>query len=615
MSGIVGILNLEGAPVDRRLLEAMTTFMVFRGPDARRTWVDGSIGFGHTLLQTSEESARESQPFTIDGSVWIVADARVDARAELIAKISAHGQQVEPGTTDVELLLRAYLVWGEDCVDHLLGDFAFAVWDSRRHHLFCARDHLGIKPLYYASFGTTVVFSNTLDCVRQHPSVPETLNDEAIADFLLFGLNQDSATTSFAQIQQLPPAHRATWRKDGLTLNRYWTLPIDEPVYLKRPEEYTERLLELLDLAVRDRLRTEKVSLFMSGGLDSPTLAATAHKLLRGTANSEVRAFTTVVDGLDGNERHYAGLVARHLGIPIHFRDRSTEKIDPCWHERKIHTPEPVVDPTNLQADREEFQAISRHSRILFYGEGPDNALRYEWKASTSYLATKGKFAQLAVDVCRHVIHHRRLPLLTTVPRILKAWVYKDPWRTSFPEWLDPDFESRMNLRARWESNGQSDLSLPAHPARPRAYRSFHKPLWQSLFSSLDAGEMMAPLETRHPYLDLRLLRYMLSVPAIPWCREKYLYRRAMRGGTLPDELLGRPKTPLKTDPLWECGKRSLPQPLTVSSALHQYVNWKRVPKETIRDMVAFRTDFRPLALSYWLSNMRQEQIHFLTEG
>src|SRR5437773_11667260 len=187
MSGIVGIVNFDGAPVDRALLRRMTDFMTFRGPDEQRTWVDGNVGFGHTLLKTTFESEHEYQPFTLDGLTWIVADARVDAQADLIAKLAARGEQVGHGVTDVELLLRAYRVWGEDCVDNILGDFAFAIWDRSRSRLLCARDHLGVKPFFYAHVDQTVIFSNTLDCVRHHPAVSDKLNGLAIADFLLFG--------------------------------------------------------------------------------------------------------------------------------------------------------------------------------------------------------------------------------------------------------------------------------------------------------------------------------------------------------------------------------------------------------------------------------------------
>ena len=189
--------------------------------------------------------------------------------ANLIPKLKAKGNENEclsPDATDVELILRAYLVWGEDCVEHLLGDFAFAIWDGPKQKLFCARDHLGVKPFFYAHLGQKLIFSSSLDCIRQHPAVSDRLNDLAIADFLLFDLNQDLATTSFADIQRIPPAHVAKWSADGTQLRRYWTLPIDEPLYFRRDDDYVDRFRELLDQAVDDRLRTKKIAVFMSGG-------------------------------------------------------------------------------------------------------------------------------------------------------------------------------------------------------------------------------------------------------------------------------------------------------------------------------------------------------------
>src|SRR5207253_3226492 len=106
----------------------------------------------HTLLRTTDEPERTSQPFTLDGQVWIVADARVDARPELIDELRAAGHEATRDISDVELILRAYSAWQEGCVDHLWGDFTFGVWDGPRKHLFCARDHMGVKPLFYANF-------------------------------------------------------------------------------------------------------------------------------------------------------------------------------------------------------------------------------------------------------------------------------------------------------------------------------------------------------------------------------------------------------------------------------------------------------------------------------
>src|SRR5271168_2055054 len=228
MSGIVGIVNLDGAPVEHLLLKEMTDRLALRGPDAQNIWLEGNAGFGHTMLRTTVESEREHQPFSLDGQVWITADARIDDRENLVAKLKSKGQEVASAAPDAELILHAYHAWGEHCVEHLLGDFAFAVWDGPRRRVFCARDHLGIKPFYYSQTGQTFVFSNTLNCLRRHPYVSSKLNELAVADFLLFEVNQDPATTIYSDIQRIAPAHSLTVSKDDWVSRRYWSMPIDE---------------------------------------------------------------------------------------------------------------------------------------------------------------------------------------------------------------------------------------------------------------------------------------------------------------------------------------------------------------------------------------------------
>src|ERR1051326_1409360 len=605
MSGIAGILNLDGAPVDRSLLSRMTNFMTFRGPDAQQIWLQGNIGLGHALLRTTEESEDERQPFTLDGQVWIDADARLDAQCDLIEKLAARDKYVKPGLTDSELLLRAYRVWGEDCVEHLLGDFAFAVWDGARQRLFCARDHLGVRPFFYAHVGQTVIFSNTLDCLRQHPAVSDKLNDLAIADFLLFERNQEPGTTSFADIQRIPPAHKLTWFATRQRMSRYWTLPIDEPIYFKRAEDYTDRFKELLNQAVSDRLRTNKIVICMSGGLDSPTLAATACKILRSrSSDSEVRAFTTVVDGMDGNERYYAGLVAKRLEIPIIFNDPSAP-FDPDWNRTGVHTPEPIPRPMNFARYSDTCKSMAGYSRVVFYGEGPDDALYYEWQAYLSYLLKKRNFGRLTRDVCTHVISHRRIPLIPTLPRMFSARAQRNRWHGAFPDWLNPDFQSRLQLRTRWQEIDHPSTLMSSHPWRPVTYRHFQQPIWERFFRSLDAEETRTPLEYRHPFLDLRLLRYMLALPAIPWCRAKYVERRSMRG-TLPDPVLGRRKSGLTRDSLWESARRCGLPPLRAEQVLSSYINTERVPTDISPTPGLFRVNFRPFAFNYWLMNLWQ---------
>ncbi len=606
MSGIVGILHFDGERVDRHLLGQMTAFMAFRGPDAQEIWTDGNVGFGHTLLKTTDESEHERQPFSLDGRTFIVADARVDARRDLVPQLKAHGHEdLSPDATDVELILRAWQTWGENCVEHLLGDFAFAIWDAPRQRLFCARDQLGVKPFFYAHLGQRLIFSSSLDCIRQHPAVSDRLNDLAIADFLLFDLNQDLATTSFADIQRLPPAHSAQWSAE-VQLRRYWILPIDQPLYFRKSEDYVDRFRELLDEAVSNRLRTSKIGVMMSGGLDSPTLAATASRLLRArSADGEVRAFTSVLDGvMDNNERYYANLAAEHLGIPIRFFDRTEHLIDPGWEEAGVRTPEPVQDPTNLVLEQKEYREMAAYSRVSFYGEGPDNALRHEWQAYLTDLVRQRHFGRLAKSAFDLVIRSKRIPFLGRIRQSLSMRSPAQPEKPQFPEWLNPEFVSRLKLRERQESIECSWKEPSPYRLRPAAYRSFEGLLWDRLFGQSDAEVTGAAAEIRHPFVDLRLLRYMLAVPAVPWCDRKYLLRRAMRG-VLPVPVLRRPKSPLVGTPQWEGTLRSGLSPLRPVGGLEKYVI--QTPDLANQDMMNFWVGLRPRALNYWLRNLQSK--------
>lgn len=601
MSGIVGIVHLDGAPVDRRLLQRLTEFQAFRGPDAQQIWASGNIGFGHTLLKTTEESEQEHQPLTLGDDVWIVADARVDARRELIAELQAHGHKNLAGVPDVELILRAYQVWSEDCVDHLLGDFAFGIWDGPRQKLFCARDQMGVKCFYYAHIGSCVIFSNSLDCIRQHPAVSDRLNDLAIADSLLFEMNLDQATTSFADIQRLPPANKAVWSRDGMRKGSYWTMPIEEPVFYKRAADYTDRFMELLKEAISDRLRTHRVGILMSGGLDSPALAAVALEVSKERSfHLDLRAFTTTLS-FGPDEGYYAGLVAKHLGIPIEYRDGDEESIHPDWERSQFRTPEPVSNTAVLPIHPTSWDEIGLSSRVFLQGAGPDNALSIEWKPYVSYLLRNHRYARVLHDAGLYLAWHRRIPFWGKISRSFRKAESNGVEGPSLPVWLNKDLVSRFNLRARWESYYSPPPSI--HPVRPLNYALLQVPgELQKLFRGHDAECTQAAVEVRYPFLDLRLLRFFLAVPPIPWCRSKYVIRRALKG-LLPDAVLRRPKEGIATDLIMERLESDRVAPLAPAPEFHTYVEAGQLPATARGEMWAAGSILLARLLNHWLQN------------
>jgi asparagine synthase (glutamine-hydrolysing) len=595
MSGFAGIVNFDGAPVNPALVARLSDVLAARGPDARQKWVDGSVGFVFSLLRTTEEAAYEHQPFSFDQSVWIVADARIDSRPELIAKLQAKGRDAALDRPDVELILHAYHAWGESCVEHLWGDFGFVIWDASRKRLFSARDHLGIKLLYYAIAGPTVVVSNTLACIRLHPGISSLRNDSSIADFLLFEYNRDPGTTFFADIQRVPPGHTMTWGPEGHRLRRYWSLPIDEPLRYRKLDNYTEHFRELLREAVRDRMRLPKIGIFMSGGLDSPALAATAAAI---DGPGAVSAYTYVFDGFC-QERHYAGLVAKHLGIDLTMRDCLAEGVDPNWESGKIRTDAPPSNPMLLDRDWAFFQNVSQSNRVILCGEAPDAALYYAWRPYLAYLAKNKRWGSVVTDTMLHSILHRRVPLLPSLPRFFRERRAQGDWTSGYPRWLNPEFEARLDLPQRWASE---DVPAASHPLRPAGYNSFIRARWQGYFEDLDANGTGSPLEFRHPFFDIRVLRFMLAIPAMPWCRRKYLIRRAMRGA-LPDSILQRDKAPLYPDPWTAQAEQVGLPPMKPGPEIGTYISEEKVPSGAPGTLANFRLAMRPRSLKYWLTN------------
>jgi asparagine synthase (glutamine-hydrolysing) len=607
MSGFVGILNLDEAPVDRALLERMTRSLTFRGPDAQEVWCEGPVGFGHALLQITSGIALEKQPAQLDGRLWLTADARIDARAELIDKLKAKSRTANSlflSSPDADLILHAYDTWSEACVEHLIGDFSFAIWDARERRLFCARDQFGVKPFYYAQVGSSLIFSNTLNCVRMHPAVSNRLNDLAIADFLLFDMNQDLSTTSFEEVRRLPPAHTLDCKQGAVSVRRYWELGVTSPVVFRREEEYLERFRELLDAAVSDRIRTESAGVFMSGGLDSTTVAASASRVFSRNGNAgTLRAYTEVFDSLiPHEERRYAAVTAEALGIPIEFFAGDNWKIFERAHQPEYSTPEPrhTAYPDSTV---DQLRKVAVGSRVALTGFGGDPALCGRLTVHFRQLFEQRQFGRALGDAARFFGAEGRLSrlYLSTRWRILFS---SKKQRPSYPPWLNKDLEKRLGLRERWDAMEYVGESASCPVVRPEAHELMTAPIWPVMFETQDPSVTKVPIEVCHPIFDLRLLNFLLALPRLPWCTDKELFREAGRGA-LPDSVRLRRKSPLIADPLVALLNR--PEAAWVDRfepvpELGQYVVRSRIPAvQGVRYAWLVWIHLRPLSLNFWL--------------
>jgi len=198
VSGIAGIFNLDGRPVDPALLTRMTDVIAHRGPDGAGQWIDGSVGLGHRMLHTTPESLYEKQPLIDEtGNLCLVLDGRVDNREELRTALEAKGAKLRTDT-DAEMVLHAYECWGEESPKKIIGDFAFAIWDKRDRLLFCARDPLGMKPFHYYTDGRTFLCGSELRQLFEDVTVQREPNEGMVGEYLVSSLtNSRYAEPSF----------------------------------------------------------------------------------------------------------------------------------------------------------------------------------------------------------------------------------------------------------------------------------------------------------------------------------------------------------------------------------------------------------------------------------
>lgn len=279
MSAIFGILDLKGRPVNLVWIKSMQEDLAHRGPDGQGLYREHSLVFGHQLLQVTPESIYDKSPFKEDGFV-ITANARLDERDVLMDRLNIPQGEREK-TTDSILLLRSYRKWGKMFVKDIYGDFSFAIWDKEKKELFCARDHMGVKPLLYYFQDNRFVFSTELKAIVKLPFVQTAIDNSQIRD-LAIGILDTPDKTCWKNITRLTAASTLSFNGSGIVISQYW-----EPVYkpnlkYKTEEQSALALREILKKVISDHTRVVgNVGVPLSGGLDSSTIAClVARKLI-----------------------------------------------------------------------------------------------------------------------------------------------------------------------------------------------------------------------------------------------------------------------------------------------------------------------------------------------
>ncbi len=534
---------------------------------------------------------------SLEARYWIVGRIRLDAREDLRARLGATGDT----PSDARLCLLAYAKWGQSFTDFLSGDFAFAIWDDERQCLLGVRDRLGVRTLFHTKNPGAWLVSDSLDWLATQDA-GAALDDYWIADFLVLGVSREFERTVYRDTKRLAPAHLLRLDDAGLSLRRYWRLELAEPIYLRTAAAYHERFRELLGRAIADRLPPGRVGIAMSGGIDSTTLAATAVEVT-GDPSRIVAECEHYERLMHIREDHYASLAARHLGIELRIRPADDIAYDPQWRSRGLQSAQPAVALLNGHNIQQVGRDMAALSPVWLDGEGPDNALTLERNAYLGWLTRRRSWGRLAQALVQY-----------TMAKGLTGWMQTFRRRTGrrhepalepvdvLPTWLREDFAKKLNL-----SDRQADLGLggdEAHPWHPAAIASFTSPIWQAYFDDHAFEESLAGFEWRYPYLDLRVLEFMLSVPPVPWGWKKRLVRESMRG-RLPAEVLTREKTPLACYPevatLRAVGLPVLPR----AGLVGYYVDPTLLPSQAAPDP-DLALSLGVHALDYWLARERQ---------
>jgi asparagine synthase (glutamine-hydrolysing) len=540
MSGIAGLLALSGCNVDAHTLRRMLAALAHRGPDGESVWVSGPVALGHRAFWTTPDAPMEGQPWRgAAGALAVVMDGRIDNRGELRAALGARGCWLA-AEHDPELVLRAYECWGEDFPRELVGDFAIVLWDGSRRRLVCARDPLGVRPLYYHADASVFRFGSEPQAILADGRVPRIANEGMVAE-MLAGYLVSREDTLWTGVKRVPPAHTLTVDVRGMRLVRYWPPESLADVRYASDADYAQHFRALLEQAVRGRLRAVgPIASHLSGGIDSSSVVALAQRLLQsGCPPTPLEAFTQTFPALPRDERPFAEEVASRCGTKWHAV--MPDAPGPSYYEAQARRYLDFPDYPNGAAGNFAISrlAASNGCRVMLTGVWGNAFL----EGSTAHLADSLRSGRLveAIRSARSdcaLLHAAGLAsalfnggVRPLVPARIRRALSPLLRRAIVPKFVPAAFARRVGLRDR--------LRLPQWVPR---YPTFaQRGVYGSALSAwnvhageiTERGALVLGIEERHPYTDRRLVEFCLALPEEQRWRGttlKFVQREAMRG-------------------------------------------------------------------------------------
>lgn len=550
MSAIAGIYSLDGRPVNPLELRRMLDCVPHRGPDAEGVWHSGPIGIGHRMLWTTPESLEERQPLANgDGSLVLTADARVDNREELASDLESHGFRLR-SNTDAELILRAYERWGDECPAHILGDFAFAIWDARQQRLFCARDPFGVKPFHFYTDGRRFVWASEPRQILEDSTIPLRPRLRSLGLFLLqCPIERDH--TFYDGILRLLPSHSLTVTADRTDLKQYWDIDPAHQVLHRNDAEYAEHFRAVFSEAVQCRLRSSgRVAASLSGGLDSSAIVCMAESLRRrGTGRSSVDTYSVVCEGLPCDERPYIDAVTARY--PVRQHSAVFDQIDDLHFSRALEYFDLLYQPTVFMCFPLLRHARERGTPVWLWGIGANELMASSFHHLTDLLRqrhVRRLIEQLRYDSTLYGVPMRILawnycvkPMVPAALRHVLRPAVRRVRRNRLPQWICADFANEIGLTDA-RRNRVWLRKFPTH-SQQHIYNLLMVGLNVAMdFDQADRLASFHSTEFRYPFMDRRLVEFLLAIPEEQrwWMdRPKAILRRGL-DGTLPKAIRDR---------------------------------------------------------------------------
>lgn len=557
MCGIAGIYNLDKRNVSQKVLHAMDFSLRHRGPDGHGELIDNFIGFANRRLAIIDPTPDGDQPLsTPDKNFSITFNGEIFNYQRLRQKLLKQGVNFKT-QTDTEVVLYSYILYGENCIQEFIGQFAFAIWDRKKERIFLARDHLGINPLFYSVASKTFLFASEIKAILASHLVKKELNKQAFYHYLsVFSIPQP--LTIFSSISSLLPGYYLTIDKNGINQKKYWSIPDENSnkfsSYIDAKSELKKLLLESVKSAM---VSDVPVGAFLSGGIDSSTIVA----LMSKNSSKKIKTYSLYAEGYGEafDERKYASILSRkykteHCEFNLKDKDLLQDFNNFIYY----------LDQPNGESLETYFlsKEIGKDVKVALSGLGGDELFAgYHQSIYKSLILTKlynlfpksliSTFIKL-IEVGPFSQNFKKTAEVSDIylkisnplqKRLFLYFAYQDSEKKDL---ITPEFISKINFQNTSElllnkiKNKQHLKSL----VDKLQYLDLNSYTRDNLLLTANTASMAHSLEVRIPFLDRRLVDYSFSIPdkfKLSKGKSKYILKDVVKD-LLPTEILNHKK-------------------------------------------------------------------------